>query len=347
MAIRTLLLGVLLLTAASLWAAPDGAHLYSQHCAVCHGSHGHGGVGVPLALPAFLGSVSDDYLFKTIRTGRPGRVMPAFTALDDGQVQAIVAHLRSWAPSTSAPAKRDKGRVAGNVAHGKQLYQQHCAACHGQHGEGGQGTGVTFSRPRALPVMPPALNNRGFLKSASDPMIKQTLMNGREGTPMVSFLKQGLQERDIDDIVAFVRSFEANPIVWQPPADEEPVLMMESPYSMEETLANLQQAIVGKNFTVVRIQTLDYGFVEESEEDRRQLIVYFCNFGFINQALSLDPRIGLFMPCRITLVEQDGVVKVMSINPKYQSRLFNNEELDRPCEEMYEVYKGIIEEATI
>lgn len=346
MALRVLLLLLLLSPAALHAAAADGARLYTQHCAACHGSHGHGGVGVPIALTSFLTTVSDDYLYNTIRNGRPGRVMPAFRELSDVQVRAIVSHLRSWTPQ-QAGTSHSAVKVKGNVARGKQLYAQHCAACHGANGEGGHGTGVTFSRPRELPVMPPALNNSGFLQSANDQMIKQTLMRGREGTPMVSFLKQGLKERDIDDIVAFVRAFEANPIAWQPPADEEPVLVMESSYSMEETLANLQQAIIGKNFTVVRIQTLDNGFVPESEEDRRQLIVYFCNFGFINQALSLDPRIGLFMPCRITLVEQAGVVKVMSINPKYQSRLFNNEELDRPCEEMYEVYKGILEEATL
>ena len=41
---------------------------------------------------------------------------------------------------------------------------------------GGKGTGVTFSRKRDLPVIAPALNNVGFLASASDNMIKDTIM---------------------------------------------------------------------------------------------------------------------------------------------------------------------------
>ena len=41
---------------------PDGAHLYAQRCSACHGANGRGGVGVPLALPAFLSSVDDAYL---------------------------------------------------------------------------------------------------------------------------------------------------------------------------------------------------------------------------------------------------------------------------------------------
>jgi len=347
MAFRLLVTLLLLLISSASFAAPDGARLYSLHCAVCHGSAGHGGVGVPIALPTFLSTVSDDFLFNTIRSGRPGRVMPPFSDLSDAQVRAIVAHLRSWVPAAPPAVSHGGERVKGNAAHGKQLFAHYCAACHGANGEGGHGTGVTFSRPRELPVMPPALNNSGFLHAASDSMIKQTLMKGREGTPMVSFLAQGLKERDINDIVAYVRSFETTPIVWKPKEDEPPVLEAVSPYSVEETVENVKRAIVGKNFVVIRVQSLENGFVPEAEENHHQVIIYFCNFGFINQALSLDPRIGLFMPCRVTVVEQNGVVKVMSINPKYQSRLFNNEELDRPCDEITEMYRGILEEATI
>jgi cytochrome c oxidase cbb3-type subunit 3 len=76
-------------------ARPDGARLYAQRCSACHGVDGRGGVGVPLALPAFLSSIDDEYLRKTVRLGRPGRVMPAFTQLTDAEVEAIVARLCS------------------------------------------------------------------------------------------------------------------------------------------------------------------------------------------------------------------------------------------------------------
>ncbi|MDH5360553.1 MAG: DUF302 domain-containing protein, partial [Gammaproteobacteria bacterium] len=83
------------------------------------------------------------------------------------------------------------------------------------------------------------------------------------------------------------------------------------------------------------------------EENKSQKIIYFCNFNLINGALVVDPRVGLFMPCRVTVVEQEGVVKVMSINPKYLSPLFNNSSLNNSCIEMYKTYEEILEEATL
>jgi cytochrome c oxidase cbb3-type subunit 3 len=47
------------------YAMPNGAMLYARNCAACHGSTGTGGIGVPLALPSFQASISDDYLRPT------------------------------------------------------------------------------------------------------------------------------------------------------------------------------------------------------------------------------------------------------------------------------------------
>lgn len=340
-----LLVGLMLAGAASVQAAPDGARLYNQLCAACHGDAGDGGVGVPLRLPAFQEGVSDAYLKQTIRLGRPGRVMPGFDHLSKAEVEAIVEHIRGWHDGDRpvfSPA-----RIEGDVQRGARLFSQHCAQCHGEQGQGGQGTGVTFSRPRDLPIIAPALNNPGFLAAASDAMIKATLMQGREGTPMVSFREQGLSEEQINDLVAYVRSFEGEHTDPVPRVEDiEPVLVYDSPYGLEETVEAVERAAVGKNFRLIRRQKLEEGLFPEGEENDRQVIVYFCNFNFLYDALTVDPRVGLFLPCRVTVVEQEGQVKVMSINPKRLSVLFNNERLDEACDEMHRIYTDILEEAT-
>ena len=193
---------VLLVVSSVVYAAPDGGELFHRHCAVCHGDDGRGGVGVPLSLPSFIDTVSDEYLKTTIRLGRPGRIMPSFPGLSDAQINAIVEHMRSW--STKPAITHNTTPVKGDAKHGAELFANYCAQCHGKEGKGGTGTGVTFSRKRELPIIAPALNNPGFLAAATDNMIRDTLIFGREGTPMTSSLVTGLSEKDIDDLVSYI-----------------------------------------------------------------------------------------------------------------------------------------------
>lgn len=330
------------------WAAPDGEELYRRHCESCHGGKGGGGVGVPLDLPGVQALYDDEFLAKTIRLGRSGRVMPAFPHLSDAQIQALIKHIRRFTPGVK-PVSIDPSPVVGDVQHGETLYAKHCASCHGSRGEGGKGTGVTFSRPRDFPIIPTGLNNPGFLQASSDQRIRHILRDGIAGTPMQSFLKQGLSEQDIDDLTAYVRSFEKLSATPQKTdtGKAQNLLVMESSYNMEETLKNIKAAIVGMNFRVIRIQPLEQGLVEAGKENSTMLIVYFCNFDLLNKALSIDPRIGLFLPCRFTLLEKDGKVQVIAVNPSRLSRLFNNAELIKVCEELLAVYTDIMENATL
>lgn len=323
---------------------PDGAELYQQNCAVCHGVRGDGGVGIPLNLPDFLAVASDDYFRKTLREGRPGRVMPAFPLLRDDEIDAIVAFIRGWSGEPAPVYTR--AAIEGDSERGRHLFVSHCSACHGEQGQGASGTGVTFSRPRGAPVMAPALDNVGFQRSVSDAMLKETLLRGREGTPMPSIKVMGLNEKDANDLVVFLRNLKVESASGAEAATE-PVIQFESSYDLEQTLANLKQAVVGRNFRIIREQYLDQGLVEEGEENKRQVMLYFCNFAFLNNALAIDSRVGLFLPCRITVLETDDGVQVMSINPENLSRLFNNRELDKACQQMHDLYSEIMEEATL
>lgn len=330
-------------------AAPKGDELYTKYCASCHGNDGKGGVGVPLALPSFINSVSDEFLKKSVRYGRPGRIMPAFSNLSDAQVDALVQHLRGW---SDKPAPLESTElVKGNSARGQVQFAKHCVECHGNEGKGGSGTGVTFSRKRNLPIVAPALNNSGFLAAASDTMIRDTIIFGREGTPMTSMLVAGLSEQDIDDVVAYIRDFEKSANKVKQDLDERendsPAIIMDSPYALDETIENLKQAITDQNFTLIRTEYLEHGLVQEGTENKKQLVLHFCNFDFLFKAISIDPRVGMFLPCRITVIEKDNKVQVSAINPRRLSQLFNNHELDTYCNDMYDVYYSLLEDATL
>jgi high-affinity iron transporter len=85
-------------TPATQAALNEGASLYETHCAVCHGATGDGSGQVPSQVDFtsrhWQQYRSDADIRGAIRGGVEGTAMPAFSALSDEQVDALVAHLR-------------------------------------------------------------------------------------------------------------------------------------------------------------------------------------------------------------------------------------------------------------
>jgi cytochrome c oxidase cbb3-type subunit 3 len=328
-------------------AGPDGHALFDEHCAACHGDNHAGGIGLPLT-PQMLDGVDDRYLRVTIRKGRPGRVMPSFESLSDAQVEALVVYLRK--NSEGRRPRWTAVRAPGDPGRGHRLFVQHCVQCHGADGSGADGTGVTLSRERAFAIMPPALNNPGFLAAASDQMIGYTIRNGRPETPMEPFSQQVLSDSDINDIVAHVRTFQEQPrpaLEERVDGDEGPVLVFDSPYDFDTTVGNLVNAIKGNNFRSFPPRTLDQGLTDEFDMNRRQVTLRFCNFRRLYDLMNVDPRLGIVLPCRVTVVERDdGQVQVLAMNMAVIARIFNNDGLTKAFVTMQEVQASIIEEAT-
>lgn len=327
-------------------AESKGESLYLENCAICHGNDGQGGMGIPLSLDGFLKSASNDYIKKTIRLGRPNRIMPSFYRMPESDVNEIIHFLDSWRKAP-APLWDIKPIVADKHA-GKILYKNKCATCHGNNAQGGKGSGLHFSRSDGLAITPPALNNQGLLNSATDSMLHYIITNGRKDTPMPSAKALGLSDKNINDLVSYIRSFQLKSITHKSNYHEEPAsLIVDSPYSFDETVENVKRAITGSNFVHIRDQALTHGFNIETTNSPKQTIIYFCNFSFLYDALKIDPRAGMFLPCRITVIEQNNRVQMMSINPKHLTQLFNNDALDESCDQMHDVYSSILEDASL
>ncbi|MBX3725135.1 MAG: c-type cytochrome [Xanthomonadales bacterium] len=81
-----------------------GAALYASHCASCHGDRGEGKEAPALAHPMFLASASDAFIRHAIAEGRDGTPMTGYRdSLDEMQINALTAFLRSRAPGWDAP----------------------------------------------------------------------------------------------------------------------------------------------------------------------------------------------------------------------------------------------------
>lgn len=337
---RVLLSLVLLAGLSPAIAATKGKTLFKQHCAACHGEAGAGGIGLPLSKAAVMHSLTDAYIRTTIRTGRPGRIMPSFEQLSAQDVDAIVQYMRTWGESR---VKESATPVQGSAGRGKPLFEQHCSRCHGEDLSGGsQGTGVTFSRQRDLPIMPPALNNAGFLLAASDGMLRYIIQQGREGTPMPAFTKI-LDKQQVDDIISYMRASEAT--YEQSVSADGMTIIHDVSGTFEETVAALRESIRSNNFRVFPDRYLEQGLAAKSAVNQRQITLRFCNFNKLYEALKLEPRLGVILPCAITVIENDtGQVQLVTANVEQLAKLFNNDQLDTVFIHIQESYQTILDE---
>jgi cytochrome c oxidase cbb3-type subunit 3 len=112
-------------------AIQEGASLFRANCSPCHGLNAHGGGrGPDLTAGRWVHGSTDADLFRTVTRGVPGTEMPA-NALDDSEVWAILAYVRSLAPA--------KTEASGDPANGKKIFWETagCSTCHMVQGRGG------------------------------------------------------------------------------------------------------------------------------------------------------------------------------------------------------------------
>ncbi len=190
--------------------AGDAATTYSAVCSACHAPDGRGrrypGL-VPnpsITNPDLLSLASDDFLFATIKSGRPGRPMLAWGERENGftddEIRALVSYIRALGGGVQPePDSKPQVWAAGDVGIGERLYVSNCSGCHGVKGAGGEG---------------PALGNKNFLANVTDTYLVGTISRGRRGTVMQGFTnpsptRRVLTQQEIEAIVVYIRSLGA------------------------------------------------------------------------------------------------------------------------------------------
>lgn len=164
-----------------------GRDLFAKLCTPCHGDFGEGGANpsrpgdiiAPISTSEYLSTRDDATLRAIIATGQPDFGMSPFGSanggpLDDDDIDAIVAFIRSWAddPPVELPPEV-AGTVGAPVAvSGPELYDSICAQCHGPDGAGGVG---------------PSLSTAEFQASITDDELYDTISQGHGSTSMIAW----------------------------------------------------------------------------------------------------------------------------------------------------------------
>ncbi|PCK09055.1 MAG: cytochrome-c oxidase, cbb3-type subunit III [Alteromonadaceae bacterium] len=105
-----------------------GVRIFSNNCALCHGSDGGGNVGIPdLSDKDWLYGGSPEQIRHSIEHGRSGNMPPWGDILGSDNISAIGEYVLKLSGQ-----KHD----ATLAANGEGLFAQNCSACHGETGEG-------------------------------------------------------------------------------------------------------------------------------------------------------------------------------------------------------------------
>jgi mono/diheme cytochrome c family protein len=179
-----------------------GQELFSKNCAACHGDFGEGGpnptrpddIIAPISSSEFLKTRDDFTLRAIIAQGQPNFGMSPFGSsfggpLDDGEIDAIVAYLRSWEsnPPVELPPEVVPAQPSLSAT---DIYKNLCAQCHGPNGEGG------------------AIVASGFQSTKTDQQIFDIINQGHKATAMIGW-GEVLSAEQIQQVVEFIRGLKA------------------------------------------------------------------------------------------------------------------------------------------
>src|SRR5690606_35132692 len=134
----------------------------------------------------------DDFLTRSILTGRPGTSMAAYGSQLGGPLDdAAIARLAGYIRAQGVAAKPLAPVAKGDPARGAAIYAASCESCHGD------------KQNRRVGIH---LANMMFQAQATDPFIKHAIVHGRPGTKMLPFAGT-LTDPQINDVVAYIRAF--------------------------------------------------------------------------------------------------------------------------------------------
>ncbi len=113
-------------------AVAAGREAFLQRCAVCHGQDALGGQAANLVRARTVVRGSDEALFKVIREGLTGTIMPPQADLSDEGVWQLVSYLHGLSRPGEQPP------VDGDGDAGRKLFaEKGCIGCHIVEGKGG------------------------------------------------------------------------------------------------------------------------------------------------------------------------------------------------------------------
>jgi mono/diheme cytochrome c family protein len=212
-----------------------GQQLFAENCSGCHGDLGEGGenparpgdIIAPISTAEYLKTRDNATIKNIISQGQPNFGMSPFGSanggpLDDDQIDALVAYIRSWEadPPVELPPEAQVNTLALD---GFEIYSDICAQCHGVTGGGGVG---------------PSLRAADFRNNNTSQDIFDTISQGHSATDMIAW-GAILTSEQIQQLVDFIEQLPVDEAVTpaETPSGEATAEPTEEPAAPEVSFA--------------------------------------------------------------------------------------------------------------
>ena len=210
-----------------------GRYLFQKNCTTCHGTTGRGNgpwaaelkdkprnfrTGIFKFRTTPYGKLpTDDDLRRTIRSGISGTAMPFFKDFSDEDVDALIVYLKSlsrewkneelYAESLDLPDVpqwfSDEKKRKAHAKKAAPQFQQICATCHGEKGDGDGPGAKGLIDVWEHPITPASLSDEHHKSGDAPADLFRTIATGLNGTPMVGF-EGAFEQEQMWDLVAFI-----------------------------------------------------------------------------------------------------------------------------------------------
>ncbi|MDX1599968.1 MAG: c-type cytochrome [Anaerolineales bacterium] len=111
--------------------ALEGAEIFGDLCAQCHGEQGQGLIGPSLVAADFQQNNTDEDIFETINEGHPATPMIGWgEVLTADQIQELVGFIRLLPDS----GQREEGQAVSFQNDIRPIFERACTSCHGSLG---------------------------------------------------------------------------------------------------------------------------------------------------------------------------------------------------------------------
>ena len=100
-----------------------------------------------------------------------------------------------------------------------------------------------------------------------------------------------------------------------------------------------------EGFGVLTEADIQKAFKEKLDFDYRKYeILGACNPGYAKQALEIEDKLGVYLPCNFIIQEiEDNTIEVAAVNPIVMMSTVNSEDLKPIAKEIYDKMKRIID----